>query len=132
MFALYLLITQLIMIKISVFQSHGQFSKQDTLSIHFYNRIFKVREENYSTKQISRARKIYLSREKLKDGFRPVVNERKISAEFERLGYTIIYPEKLDFISQLQIIESADIIAGFIGSAFHSILFTSKPKKLIC
>jgi hypothetical protein len=79
-------------------------------------------------------RKIYLSRSLIP----PSTKGSMIWAEniFERYlgreGFEIVHPETLDINQQFQLVLSADYLVGFVGSAFHSLLFSyRKPRKVI-
>ncbi|MDR1685132.1 MAG: glycosyltransferase family 61 protein [Desulfovibrio sp.] len=68
--------------------------------------------------------KIWLSRSLLNNG--KVTNEQIIEEELQKIGYTVIYPETLHLREQVRLISTADIVAGFDGSAFFSLLFSEK------
>ena len=72
--------------------------------------------DNYSEK------KIWISRSNLLFGV--VVNELVIEKVLTKIGYKIIYPELLPIKEQVRLICTADIVAGFDGSAFFSLLFS--------
>lgn len=80
----------------------------------------------------SSAKRVYLARNKLRSGLRPLRNEERVMACFEQHGFSIIHPERLAFDDQIAILEQAEIIAGFAGSALHTVAFTSSPRQLIC
>jgi hypothetical protein len=74
--------------------------------------------------QSFRGQKVYLSRAQLDNGLREVRGEDAVERFFEKLGFTIVYPELLSFADQISLFNSAEVIAGFSGSAFHTGLFS--------
>lgn len=80
---------------------------------------------NFDENKKDKLKKIWLSRSKLPDDkLRKVVNEVKIEQSLLKSGFHILHPEKLSLIEQTRIISSADVVAGFDGSQFFSILFS--------
>jgi len=69
-------------------------------------------------------RKIWLSRSKLPSG--KIMNEDFIESEIATRGYDIIYPELLPLREQVKLISTSDIVAGFAGSQFFSLLFAKE------
>ncbi|MFC0470041.1 DUF563 domain-containing protein [Halalkalibacter kiskunsagensis] len=77
-------------------------------------------------------KKIYVSRTKLKNKRRCLVNEKEVEKLFSSYGFTIIHPQELSVIQQINIFRNANIIAGPSGSAMYNCVFQNKPtKKLI-
>lgn len=74
--------------------------------------------------------KIWLSRSLWTTGL--LTNESIIENELKNMGYTIINPENLSLREQAKYISTSDIVAGFDGSAFFSLLFAKNiPGKFI-
>jgi len=67
-------------------------------------------------------KKVWFSRSKLKKRF--IINEDTLEKQLQSHGWTIIHPELLPVKEQVSVFTSANRIAGFIGSAFHSIILT--------
>ena len=67
------------------------------------------------------AKKIWLSRSLLTKG--GVIGEKEFEAALEKEGFLIIHPELLPLAEQIRLFEGKNIIAGFTGSAFHTLLF---------
>jgi hypothetical protein len=67
-------------------------------------------------------KKIWISRSNLLFGV--VVNELIIEKVLAKIGYKIIQPELLTLQEQVRLMCKADIVAGFDGSAFFSLLFS--------
>jgi capsular polysaccharide biosynthesis protein len=65
-------------------------------------------------------RKVWLSRSLLKRG--AVEEEHRLEALLERTGWEIVRPETLPVMEQLRLLRDAEIVAGFDGSAFHTLL----------
>lgn len=78
-------------------------------------------------------KKIYLSRSKLTKGKRQIIGENELEAWLKCNGFHIVHPEDLPLYEQIMMFESADLIVGCIGSAFHTQIFTSEvPGRVIC
>lgn len=74
-------------------------------------------------------RRMWLSRARLKA--RTIVGEAEIEAELAKSGWTIVVPEQLSVREQLAALAGAEAIAGFEGSAFHTlVLFDQVPSKV--
>ena len=69
--------------------------------------------------------KIYLSRTAFEN--KRDCNEKAVENRFKRQGFTIIYPEKLDFLSALAILQNCKVFAATDGSIAHNFLFC-KPQ----
>lgn len=54
---------------------------------------------------------------------RAVINEAEVEKIFKARGFEIIYPEKMNYVSQVSMYGSADVLAGFEGSAMHNSVF---------
>lgn len=80
-------------------------------------------------------KKVYLSRtkiSKLRGPHRGTIGEIELEKMLFDAGWTIYHPEELSIRDQIGIIEGAEILAGCIGSAFHTMMMTRKnPKKVI-
>jgi len=66
-------------------------------------------------------KKIWLSRSLLTKG--GVAGEKELETALEQEGFLIIHPELLPLGEQIRLFEGKNIIAGFTGSAFHTLLF---------
>ncbi len=73
-------------------------------------------------------RPVYLSRTKLKKRGRSYLNEEPIEAACRGMGFRIVHPERLSLARQIEIFNSSDVFAGFVGSAFHSIMFRQSER----
>jgi hypothetical protein len=74
-------------------------------------------------------RPIYLSRTGLTRAL--IVGEHLAEEAFEREGFQIVHPQLLDLREQIRLIRQAPIVAGFIGSAMHNLLFAGAPKSAL-
>jgi capsular polysaccharide biosynthesis protein len=79
---------------------------------------------HFNTNDKNLNRKIWLSRSRLLFG--TVFNEPAIEKILAKIGYAIIYPETLSLPEQVKLISTADIVAGFDGSQFYSLLFAAE------
>jgi capsular polysaccharide biosynthesis protein len=74
--------------------------------------------------------KVWLSRSSLRKG--GVAGEKKFEETLANEGFTIIHPEKLPLAQQIKVFENASVVAGFVGSAFHTLLLArNKGAKLL-
>ena len=79
-------------------------------------------------------KKVYLSRSRLTP---PTVGPAILGEElFQRYlameGFTVIHPQELNIVRQIEAIASAEFLVGFIGSAFHTLLLShQKPGHVI-
>ncbi len=58
-------------------------------------------------------------------------NLPEVEEFFVRHGFTVLYPEDYDVAEQAMIFDSAELIAGFAGSAMFSLIFCAEPKRVI-
>jgi len=85
-------------------------------------------------KDIVGDRRLYFSRTGLSDELRKVDGE----LQFEQIlakdyGFEIIHAQQLDFSQQVVLINSARVVAGTVGSALHTLLFSLvQDQQLIC
>jgi hypothetical protein len=77
--------------------------------------------------------KVWLSRSQLKHAQNiKIDNELEVEKLLCEKGWFILFPEKLTILRQLEILSNAKVIAGFEGSAFHTlILLSDLPKKVM-
>jgi capsular polysaccharide biosynthesis protein len=74
--------------------------------------------------------KVWLSRSSLRKG--GVAGEIKFEQTLSNEGFTVIHPEKLPLAQQIKVFENASVVAGFVGSAFHTLLLArNKGAKLL-
>lgn len=81
----------------------------------------KILETNETT--FSEYETIYLSRSKLKDGARSIINESDLEARLREKEVEIVYPESMTLSQQIILLNSSKNIIAVQGSALHSILF---------
>jgi hypothetical protein len=74
----------------------------------------------------------YISRkyQSWRKGSRVIINEPLLERKMERLGFKVIYPERMNFRTQIRTMASADVIVGLSGSALHNCLFM-RPNALL-
>lgn len=80
---------------------------------------------NFETRE-----RIYLSRARHNARARTLDGEEAVEDVFARRGFAIVYPETLSLAEQIHLWDSARIIAGFTGSAFHTALFAERGRSL--
>jgi capsular polysaccharide biosynthesis protein len=67
-------------------------------------------------------RRVWLSRAALSPGLIRVLGEEDIEPLLLAAGWDVVQPERLSVPEQLAALEDASLIAGFEGSAFHSLV----------
>lgn len=67
-------------------------------------------------------KRVWLSRSKISETKARVVNEAELEALLIADGWTIMHPEDLDIRGQLAVMRDAETLAGFDGSAFHTLV----------
>ncbi|NTF11099.1 glycosyltransferase family 61 protein [Agrobacterium rubi] len=80
----------------------------------------------------SRKEPLYISKTRLKSGVGHIQDENVIEEKASRAGFRVIYPETLTFSEQIKALSEHQIIAGTLGSGFHTSLFAPSNKTLIC
>lgn len=68
------------------------------------------------------SKRVWLSRSRLPDTAGRVVDETALETRLAGLGWTILHPERQPVRQQLETMADAETIAGFIGSAFHTVV----------
>jgi len=68
-------------------------------------------------------KKVWLSRSNLVRFIHQVDNEKELESKLEEKGWEIIHPQEYSIADQLEILANSSRIAGFVGSAFHTLLF---------
>ncbi|MDD2531527.1 MAG: glycosyltransferase 61 family protein, partial [Candidatus ainarchaeum sp.] len=86
----------------------------------------------FDSKEIQKGKKVWLSRsgDVLKNKF-TIKNEPELEKVLEKKGWIIFHPEQHSVKTQIKMICYAERIAGFMGSAFHSIIFLNNPSAKI-
>ena len=72
---------------------------------------------------------LYLSRAKLPEDRRLILNERDVEDKLRDKGYAVIYPEELSLVEQIRLINRHNVVIGPGGSALHNILFNLPSNK---
>ncbi len=75
---------------------------------------------------------IYLSRTKLKQPNRSLNEENKVEDYCKSIGFKVVYPEQLSLVDQITLFNTHDTFIGFVGSAFHSIMFRAIDRQASC
>lgn len=75
------------------------------------------------------ASKIWLSRSLLPKG--AIAGEKKFETALSNEGFLIVHPQLLSLAEQIQLFEDAAIVAGFTGSAFHTLLMAKNKGALL-
>jgi capsular polysaccharide biosynthesis protein len=75
-------------------------------------------------------RPVYLTRSGLSDDLRKSEAEPELEAELARRGFDVLRPEELSLAEQISLFEHAPLIAGTLGSALHTALFSRSPSTL--
>jgi len=70
---------------------------------------------------------VWLSRSALPEQFGRVAAEDQVEALLAAKGWTIIHPERETMRRSAEIFREAEVVSGFIGSAFHTLLLHASP-----
>lgn len=73
-----------------------------------------------------RGLRVWLSRAGLRDGLAKVRGEAELEAHLSAAGWRILRPETMPVWQQLAALAEAETIAGFEGSAFHTLLLAEE------
>ena len=76
--------------------------------------------------------RIYLSRRQVHNGWHELTNEDEVEQVMEGFGFRIVHPQTLSLREQLELMASADIVAGEYSSALHNAMFCRPGTKVIC
>lgn len=71
---------------------------------------------------------LYLSRSLLRCGTIKIDNEVALENALITRGVKIVHPETLSFAEQVCLFRNNNIVAGGVGSAFHTSIFSSHPR----
>lgn len=74
-------------------------------------------------KSAFKGKPVYLSRSSLPSDLRRSAQERELEQKLAEIGMQTIYPERVSMEDQIDIFNNSPVIAGMIGSAFHTELF---------
>lgn len=74
--------------------------------------------------------KIWLSRSRLDSENGRVINEDDLEVELERLGWTIFHAQEFSVKDQLEVLSGAEHIAGFEGSALHTLILLETRARI--
>ncbi|MFZ8102544.1 glycosyltransferase family 61 protein, partial [Staphylococcus arlettae] len=74
-----------------------------------------------------KGKNVWLSRSKLADRKSKVENESDLEEILIAAGWDVIHPETMRVPDQLMAMSNAEVVAGFDGSAFHTLLLADKP-----
>ena len=73
---------------------------------------------------------IYLTRAGLAAGLRRASAEAVLEEQVGRLGMMVVRPEALTLADQVSLFNTASFVAGTVGSAFHTQLFSLRGDSL--
>lgn len=72
-------------------------------------------------------KRVWLSRSALPHQFGRVTGEDQVEALLSAQGWTIIHPERESMRRSAEFFREGELVSGFIGSAFHTLLLHSSP-----
>ena len=78
----------------------------------------------------SQHRRLFISRRKAADDWRPFLNQDSIEAMAVEAGFAAIHPERLPLLDQIALFRGARRIAGQYGSGLHATIF-SRPGVVV-
>lgn len=73
----------------------------------------------------------YISKSRLRHGTTGLGNEDAFEARLVEHGLTVAHPELLSFSEQVRLFNESAVVIGTLGSAFHTSIFCSEPRRLI-
>lgn len=73
----------------------------------------------------------YISRTRVKNDKRRLLNEAEVERALARLGFIVVHPQELSVREQAEVFHSADVIAGATGAALASAIFMRPGAALI-
>ena len=76
------------------------------------------------------ARKLFVTRSRLKGDTRSLANAAEIEAIARNRGFAVLAPEAYSIEAQARIFHDADIVVGQDGSALHNVIFCRKGTHL--
>lgn len=76
-------------------------------------------------------KRVYISRHKLSEERRRLVNEDEVEAIFHRYGFITVYPEELSFREQVKLFSETEVFAGVTGAAFTNTIFLPSNATII-
>jgi len=76
-------------------------------------------------------RKIYISRSRLQQNKRPLINEVELEKLLSFHGFEIIYPERMTVYEQIKVLSEADLLVGPSGTAIHNCVFMKEGTRVI-
>jgi capsular polysaccharide biosynthesis protein len=76
-------------------------------------------------------RSLFVSRRKWGNTSRTLMNEDEIIDIALRYGFSVVYPEELSLVEQVQVFASAKVILGDYGSALHNAIFAPRDVTVI-
>lgn len=75
--------------------------------------------------------RLYLTRANLDPALRMISGERAIEAIFTANGYEILAPESVPVLEQVRAFRRAEEISGFIGTAFHNLVYARRGTRCV-
>lgn len=75
--------------------------------------------------------RIYISRSKLNNERRNLINEKTVEKVFSQNGFKIVHPQEMNISEQINLFRNAQIIAGPSGSAMYNSVFQQKQAKIL-
>lgn len=87
--------------------------------------------KSMSAHQRIRARKIYISRARLREGS-SILNQEAIEAVFIRRGFQVVHPETMSIGQQIAMFSCASYLAGEYGSGLHGSIFSAPGTPVLC
>lgn len=78
--------------------------------------------------KVQKGKKVWLSRSNVDSDNIVFTNERELEAMLASRGWLIVHPENHSVAEQAEIMGSAEVVMGCIGSAFHTLLLLKNPK----
>jgi hypothetical protein len=82
-------------------------------------------------KDVVAGKKVWLSRSQVGEGRGRIANEEEVEAKLLEAGWRIFHPQTFSVVEQIEMLRDAVLIAGFISSAFHTMLFFDVKSQVV-
>lgn len=93
----------------------------------FREATLRIADAHLDRNSVTRDQPLYVSRRRLKAGYREYAGEVEIEEFLVSRGVRVIHPELLSFREQIQAFNQHKVIIGINGSGMHNLVFSHSP-----
>ncbi len=76
--------------------------------------------------------RLFVSRRFVESGFRALRNADALEALAVKMGFDVIFPERMSWAHQVAAFSRAEVVAGEFGSGMHNTLFSPEGARVVC